>query len=1585
MEEEEEATTAATSTKDQVVDMPSSPPQQQPLTSTATPSHHVHWAVGARLESKARDSNGGEQWFPAKVLDIEPEGRGVLVHYMQWNARHDEWIPSNSPRLRPASGKNSRHNSGETMAANASDSCTNSSTPVVSIPAIKDFKPGEKVMATWKLNRKYLATVIRFEASDNTYLVEFYDGVQCRVKPNSMRWPRKGETDVEQQEALRVNGAADNGSAENSDCEDLNLTPGNGKEVNASGGSSSGRRERKRKFDVKQLLNIRSVKSLRSNSKDDNNGNSDEAIAVNSVTAEKKSSEKRKRRPERTSNSQKKSTGDGVSTSASQSNQTPPSTKQSPTPTSSVPSVNGSSKPVSTPVRGKLEDGPALAAVSGKRERRKKKFWDDEEDNISTPVVSNNSGVSSSNVKTKELSSSNMSSSALKRKSSSGVTNPLPKKSSKKADKVPGEGISNNNPAKEADTPQQQPNQQPSQNVKPNGSVLETEAHGVGVGGGGGHKPSGKENGKVLPYLQLDLTAEPELLAEQMIEGVNIPGMGQPIPVDSSSLPEGWEKRVIQRRIGITKGKWDVFITYPKTGKSFRSKTELQKHLDERGLPYTSEAFDFSLDDNLKKLRQIWKTYKVKPFLNNPKGTGSSNFKHVPAKITQTPNTKVSKRNQPEVGNSGETLVPNHASTANHQLPTGTPTSTGSTPTNSKTMSSTCPTSAGSGSAQPASNSLGPFSSDNDLIDMACLSEIAVDSETGQGLRCSICKKLFRNDRLLRQHVKHYHPKVYESLLYKHPQIAQDISEPTSPEARRISESGDADSVSEPRRRIPSSEGGSARRSSMPFEDGDHLETAKLKRVSGIGGHKASKKTFIMDEDSPLLPLAGGDYGDQDEDAHLYKRTRNDSVLSSINSDTDDLSVGGDPYLHPSSTLSHGTTQQPQRNTCPATPPTFRLSKRRQAQMRKRVPQAIVRVNKIEDTPLGRDYRDELLSLTTSPTSSTVNPVNSRSVMGGSSNPGSTNGLFGLMINSTSPTSGASSLMLDNSSSNNGVGLASSSSYPPSEMDASIAGSEHLTNEELVNCTCRRVEEDGLMIQCDICLCWQHGYCVGIEDEDPVPEKHVCETCKQPPGGRTEARFSFDQDWLKEGKLPSCDSVLDGFVKAKSNSALTERETAFRKLSELMADLANLDKVLHGLRVKLHVASQSNNSKVFMWSSVWSLPTHQPISDELDEDDEAFEVAEAAKVEQPQNIHGTAIDPHAVAEKLTLLANQTQQDSANETSPPSPPSRSSIPDDHQTGLPETQQLHQPKVNGLSESNPPNEVSEEIKKETPSANTFQSETKNDEHASQKEPSSHPDDNTDQAPPVLVDKSNEIKAEDNATPSISSSNDSSIATPISAQELEKPLKKIQENGIKDDVIKEYVKDHPKESPEAIAPLTNGSDPQKTCENNEVERSEDKKAVGHNGTGNDVEDFDTSFIPSVSEVEALLPSVIQEIEAVKNSLQQPPNVNGGPSAASSHNSSLLKKAASNSPAVIIPKRLDRDECRLNLLQHIESVQDEIDNRYKAIESSIAKIEAMPGAINAGFTSRQLLGPADGKLKAKLNQLIQDLSTARQLTWTL
>ena len=110
----------------------------------------------------------------------------VLIHYVQWNSRHDEWIACDSPRLRVPLRTSGRHDSGgggcnvaggvggATNPKNggsssadgshgdgaAHNSKTTAVTPVSGGSGAKDFKSGEMVMATWKLNRKFAAKVM---------------------------------------------------------------------------------------------------------------------------------------------------------------------------------------------------------------------------------------------------------------------------------------------------------------------------------------------------------------------------------------------------------------------------------------------------------------------------------------------------------------------------------------------------------------------------------------------------------------------------------------------------------------------------------------------------------------------------------------------------------------------------------------------------------------------------------------------------------------------------------------------------------------------------------------------------------------------------------------------------------------------------------------------------------------------------------------------------------------------------------------------------------------------------------------------------------------------------------------------------------------------------------------------------------------------------------------------------------------------------------------------------------------------------------------------------------------------------------
>ncbi|GAB5360643.1 hypothetical protein AAMO2058_000644700 [Amorphochlora amoebiformis] len=62
-------------------------------------------------------------------------------------------------------------------------------------------------------------------------------------------------------------------------------------------------------------------------------------------------------------------------------------------------------------------------------------------------------------------------------------------------------------------------------------------------------------------------------------------------------------------------------------------------------------------------------------------------------------------------------------------------------------------------------------------------------------------------------------------------------------------------------------------------------------------------------------------------------------------------------------------------------------------------------------------------------------------------------------------------------------------------------------NNWITKCPCGQNQDaDGLMIQCDRCLVWQHGDCVGLFTEASVPDQYFCEQCKPQHKIHQEAR-----------------------------------------------------------------------------------------------------------------------------------------------------------------------------------------------------------------------------------------------------------------------------------------------------------------------------------------------------------------------------------------------------------------------------------------------------------------------------------------------
>ncbi|XP_063890671.1 uncharacterized protein LOC126054929 isoform X2 [Helicoverpa armigera] len=143
----------------------------------------------------------------------------------------------------------------------------------------------------------------------------------------------------------------------------------------------------------------------------------------------------------------------------------------------------------------------------------------------------------------------------------------------------------------------------------------------------------------------------------------------------------------------------------------------------------------------------------------------------------------------------------------------------------------------------------------------------------------------------------------------------------------------------------------------------------------------------------------------------------------------------------------------------------------------------------------------------------------------------------------------------------------------------------HMKREEIINCHCGFREEDGLMVQCELCLCWQHALCHNIQRECDVPEKYTCSICLNPRRGRRSQRFLHDQDRMYEGLLPAgkpCESL--------------------RRSHELAGNLLRIEDALHALRVKYYVATKKDHPKLYLWAKDWEQVEIQYTQEKLNSD-----------------------------------------------------------------------------------------------------------------------------------------------------------------------------------------------------------------------------------------------------------------------------------------------------------------------------------------------------------------------------------------------
>ncbi|XP_056378766.1 PHD finger protein 20-like protein 1 isoform X2 [Hyla sarda] len=128
---------------------------------------------------------------------------------------------------------------------------------------------------------------------------------------------------------------------------------------------------------------------------------------------------------------------------------------------------------------------------------------------------------------------------------------------------------------------------------------------------------------------------------------------------------------------------------------------------------------------------------------------------------------------------------------------------------------------------------------------------------------------------------------------------------------------------------------------------------------------------------------------------------------------------------------------------------------------------------------------------------------------------------------------------------------------------------------EIVRCVCKMDEENGFMIQCEECLCWQHSICMGVP-EDNIPEQYICYVCSDPPGQRWSAKYKYDRDWFNNGRMCGLSFINDNYSYLNAKKIVSTHH--------LLADVYGVTEILHGLQLKFGILKNKDHPDLRLWS-----------------------------------------------------------------------------------------------------------------------------------------------------------------------------------------------------------------------------------------------------------------------------------------------------------------------------------------------------------------------------------------------------------------
>ncbi|KAH8242675.1 hypothetical protein KR032_001081 [Drosophila birchii] len=598
-------------------------------------------------------------------------------------------------------------------------------------------------------------------------------------------------------------------------------------------------------------------------------------------------------------------------------------------------------------------------------------------------------------------------------------------------------------------------------------------------------------------------------------------------------LPPGWIKHMYQRSNVL--GKWDVILVSP-SGKRFRSKSDLKVFLESQGLVYNPDVYDFSIHRRrAKDINAYVYTHDYNP---QPPPKPKSMDVSLDSTLEQSNTTLPSLPSTPMPVKESQYMEAPVASLmppAELMSPQALLTDEGKP----KTTAAQLETAEG-GAALPVEGGVPPVENGFAYIGglkVQLQENLYVCPREG-------CGKTYRKEDFLLIHIRHYHKEFaeYVSNCPKMQELAVKRTHASS------IEQGDA----APKNQIPNQQffaklhqqdiqqSRASKRQSVP------ATVTSPKATATLPGASPTKTIVTSPKTEPLDPVTTAESTPNPEEAPLEAGAAL-SVNPGLRSSSKRARFS--PTKRSSGSRKSNRQRSQRRSNATDTPTVSNLSEQDTDETRQSF-----------NTPTP-DARIDSKKRRSGPATTAISSIDSPVMPDSVSTPSSNDQAD---INAALPPPADT------------IGKAPQYIKENGELIRIV----RMRQEEIINCICEYGEEDGLMIQCELCLCWQHGACNGIVKESDVPEKYVCYICRNPQRGRDSMRFKHDQDWLFEGKLPVA-------AYHTSNPQAPKQSELLKRSHTLTGNLLDAKRSMHSLLVKINIARNRCHPKLYLWAKKW--------------------------------------------------------------------------------------------------------------------------------------------------------------------------------------------------------------------------------------------------------------------------------------------------------------------------------------------------------------------------------------------------------------